>query len=769
MARIKGVLEFVETTAAASITPPLPDHDIGNLLLVFVVADGVDTTFTTTESSAGWNIGGQQQSSGLTTSACRAGWFYKTASSVDELFVVNSTSTTWAATAICIEGAHASIPIDASNTNGVLINANPGVSVAFSAASIDTATINTLVFYTMFNSLSAPSPFPGVRNVSEHDTGAISVGIGMIPQAVVGATGTWDFHTEDHTLTTQNSVSFTIAIRDSATPTVLPAYLNKNHAQILTPFRGIVASIRGESTNATNTNIYTNMPALGKSKWKRVMQYDSSTATFYNADSLTTTANDASTGDFILFNNSPVPGSGDYVAFCKDTPFASISILPTTAGAGTAVFTWEVLRGTTWTAVTATWGYWVTTTLTNNTFPALTIGQVHSMILTPADLRKLFSIWKPSTLNGVTGYWMRCLFPATGTLTTNPTYTYIIPSEGISFYDAFANVADTGAVPFHNSTSSTPSVYATTVPGLSGTYWNIGSSIAPYTATGKIIIGTWNFGTPRDYIDAGARSELSGISMALIDSLWNERIYYIGGYKAKDTYTNQRGVYALQFDALTKTYNEYFNSVTNISKIGVFARQIRGAGLQYYSQCVAYGVPILSGGTESNPIINSEFLNTFAIDYYYPLPLIREGSCIIPLQLGGEDPLYLNLDVLLLTFACITTEPDAFSSEPYLNIHVDEGYLGLILEGSDGDVIKITNSVLSSVSTWRFEITEFASTSATYDFSGSTIINANVTLQRVVTFNSMVFSGCPSISVVECDLVNCTITNVPSTNDSFIT
>src|SRR3989304_1225633 len=126
MAIIKGKIEFVETVAATAVTPPLPEHVIGDLLLVFAVADNVVTAFTTTDSSSGWTIGGQSQSPGTTTSACRSGWFYKVAESAEELLVLNSASTTWAATALCIEGANTTTPVDASNGNGITIAANPG-------------------------------------------------------------------------------------------------------------------------------------------------------------------------------------------------------------------------------------------------------------------------------------------------------------------------------------------------------------------------------------------------------------------------------------------------------------------------------------------------------------------------------------------------------------------------------------------------------------------------------------------------------------------
>lgn len=746
MARQIGRVEYVETTATASIQPPLPSHVAGNFLLVFAVGDNVITAFTAT----GWTIGGQLQSGGTTTSACRAGWFYKIAASSAETITITSASTTWCATALCYEGVHATTPIDVSNGNGIAIAANPGTATAFAAASVTTTTANALVLWTMFNSLSTPSPFPGVRTVSAHDTGAIGLGIGMIPQAVAGATGTLDFYTEDHVATTQNSVSFTIALRDSATPTVLPAYLDKAHATMLTPFRGITASVRGETVNATNTNVFTNLSHIARGQSKAVFHYKTVGAVFTD---ITAAANNVTTGDFTLLNAGF--GVNDYIAFCSDAPFGGLSGVSTVAGAG-GTFAWQVFDGTTWNPITVTFGSWVTTTWTTFTWPAATVGVKWSMVIDPAILRKISSIWKPATLNGVTGYWIRNVFTAVPT--TNATFSYIVPSEGGVSYDALAAAADTGGNPFHNSASSTPSVYAATLPGLSGTYRTLGTGIAPFTPTGKTIVGTWTFGTARDYIDAGARQELSGVCLSLIDATWNDRTYYIGGYGAKDTYQNERNVYALQWDAVTKTYNNGNPQVnpTTFSHVGIFARQIRGAGIQYYNQCVAYGIPKLSGGTSANPITNREFLDTFAIDYYYPIPLIRKNECIIPIQIGGGDAVKVVLDSLPLTFPKLTTEPNAFATEQYCSYHYDSAYLGLIFDGRAGDIIKITNSPLQSESRWRFEFLATATNTCTWDFKGTSVINAKVTLKPVTTFDLMTFRQCEISSIVGCTVTNST-------------
>jgi len=767
MARIKGITEFVETVATLAIDPPLPEHVSGDFLLVFAVADGVALALAAT----GWTIGGQSVSGGTTTSACRAGWFWKiAASSVETINIATTTTTTtWVATMICIEGAHASTPIDVSNGNGITIAANPGTATPFQAASVIVANANALVFWTMFNSLSTPSPFPGIRTVSAHDTGAIGLGIGMLPQVATGASGTWDFYTEDHASTVQNSVSFTVAIRDAATPVYLPAYLDKTHAAMLSPFRGITASVRGEVNNATNTNIYTNMPAMGLKQSTKTFHYDNSLATFYD---VTTAANNATAADLYLFDNTNPTAVNDYIAFCMDTPFPSISLLCSTTGVA-GVFVVEVLNGSTWTSLDTVstalicWKYWVTTTLTNKIDTTFVVGTVTSLYLTPAAHRKIVGIWKSSTLNSVIGYWMR--IRSTTAPTTNPILSWIMPSEGIGTYDAAAALADSGGNPFHNSYSSTPAIHSATVSGPAGTFLALGTGIAPYTPTGKLIIGTYTFGTARDYVDTGSRSELSGIAFYLTDASYRQRFYYVGAYQANDTSQDDRNVFALQWDAVTQTYSMGNTALTEISRAGPAQRQIRGVGADYFNQLVAYGVPKLSGGTSGTPITNADFLNTFKVDYYYPIPLIRTGVCVLPIQFGGGDALFLNLDALILSFPRLTTEPNAFASEAYCTMHVDVDYLGLIFDARAGDVCKIINSVISSDSSWRFEFLATASASATWDFSGTSVINAKVTLKNVTTFNLMTFSTCKSIDATGCTITNSTIKLVPATSGTLTT
>jgi hypothetical protein len=743
MARIKGIQEFVETTPTDTITPPLPDHIAGDLLVVFAVADNVVTAF----SAAGWTIGGQQQTAGTTTAACRGAWIYKLAASTNESITITSSSTTWTVSALALDGVNQSTPIDVSNGNGILIAANPGTGTAFQAASVTTTTANALVLYTMLNSLSTPSPFPGIRTVSSHDSGVTGVGIGAYIQSSASASGTWDFYTEDHASINQNSVSFTIAIKDVATSASrIPAYLNKTHANLVTPLRGATPSVRGESWNISNTTLYTNIPQIGRRLSKKVVQYDDSASTFTD---ITTAANNATTGDFTLLAGTPA--ADDYVAWCADAPFASLSGLHTTLGDG-GTNTWEVLNGSTWTSISVTFGQWVSVNWTTFTWPAAPIGAKYSMIISPADLRRISAIWKPSTLNGTTGYWIRNIYSSAPV--TNPTCTYIVPSEGPTFYDAIGAAVDSGANAFHNSASTTPTQYSPTVPGLSGTFLTLGNGIAPYNPANKILVGTWTYGTPRDYVDSGSRSELSGVAVSLFDAGWNDRTYYVGGYQTTDTDQNGRNVFAFQWSANSKTYNDLGTNLTEVSAVGVFGRQLRGNGIQNFNQLVAYDIPKVSGGTATNPIDYQEFLNTFDVGYYYPTPLIDNNVSIVPIQFGGADPIRMELDSFALSFAELTTEPDAFTNNTRCAVHIDENYLGLLFDGRSGDVIKLTNGIVSAPNSWRFEFLASASNLCTWDFSNTTVVNATVTLKNVTTFDSMTFRNCSSLDITGCNINN---------------
>jgi hypothetical protein len=149
-----------------------------------------------------------------------------------------------------------------------------------------------------------------------------------------------------------------------------------------------------------------------------------------------------------------------------------------------------------------------------------------------------------------------------------------------------------------------------------------------------------------------------------------------------------------------------------------------------------------------------EFLDTFNVKYYYPLPLIYNNVAIIPIQLGGADTVHLDLDSLSLTFSELTTEPNAFDNNAKCNIHVDENYLGLLFDGRSGDTIKLVNSSISSPNSWRFEFLATASNLCTWDFSNTAVVNAVVTLKNVTTFDSMTFRNCSSL-----DITNCVINN----------
>src|SRR3989344_7314955 len=97
--------------------------------------------------------------------------------------------------------------------------------------------------------------------------------------------------------------------------------------------------------------------------------------------------------------------------------------------------------------------------------------------------------------------------------------SYMRPMYGYTLYDAVAALADSGGNPFFNTSSTTPAV---AVQGEWGAqYVTLGTDVTPITPANKFIVGTWQYNTPRDYVDTSRRAELGGIAINFMDSSFN--------------------------------------------------------------------------------------------------------------------------------------------------------------------------------------------------------------------------------------------------------
>jgi hypothetical protein len=92
---------------------------------------------------------------------------------------------------------------------------------------------------------------------------------------------------------------------------------------------------------------------------------------------------------------------------------------------------------------------------------------------------------------------------------------------------------------------------------------------------------------------------------------------------------------------------------------------------------------------------------------------------------------------------------------------------GIKLYPKTGDTIKFTNCLFISESRYRWEFDASSATSGwTGDFSGITIVGANVTLQAVFTFSGMKFIDCPVFTLNAAVMQSCTFQGTTVTGGS---
>jgi hypothetical protein len=130
---------------------------------------------------------------------------------------------------------------------------------------------------------------------------------------------------------------------------------------------------------------------------------------------------------------------------------------------------------------------------------------------------------------------------------------------------------------------------------------------------------------------------------------------------------------------------------------------------------------------------------------------------------GGTYPVYLNLDGTAIEFPKQYDESIAQAS--YNSV---DNVCGLTYYAGASDVIKHKNSVVSSSSRYKWGLHASSSASASYDFSGLSVIGAGtITLAIAITITELTINNYSTLDISSADLVNCTILNVPSANDSM--
>lgn len=129
----------------------------------------------------------------------------------------------------------------------------------------------------------------------------------------------------------------------------------------------------------------------------------------------------------------------------------------------------------------------------------------------------------------------------------------------------------------------------------------------------------------------------------------------------------------------------------------------------------------------------------------------------MPIRFGnsGVNPINMELDSTAIEFGKFYSLKDKLVN--YCSV---DSFAGLGYCPGSGDIIKHTNSIVSSDDSyyWRIEPGASGAPNANYDFDGLSIIGANpCTLRPVTTYSNMSFSNCGQINATGCYLQDVTI------------
>jgi hypothetical protein len=153
---------------------------------------------------------------------------------------------------------------------------------------------------------------------------------------------------------------------------------------------------------------------------------------------------------------------------------------------------------------------------------------------------------------------------------------------------------------------------------------------------------------------------------------------------------------------------------------------------QVYAQIVA-------GGDETYPVGTDDLV---AVGKSFILPLFQKTGASgmvanAPIRIGGGDAVNFQIDSGVLQFPRIYD-----TAKKEIAYHAPTNNIGISYAGKAGDVIKHTNSLVSAPSEYYWEIHTSATSEATWDFAGLSIVGARVTLRPVMTFSGMTFTNC---------------------------
>jgi len=328
-------------------------------------------------------------------------------------------------------------------------------------------------------------------------------------------------------------------------------------------------------------------------------------------------------------------------------------------------------------------------------------------------------------------------------------------------FDAGASVVDTHINPYSAAVSTTPTTSATALTGF-----ELGFPTTSINMSTGWIVGTLMESGPK-LANFNEGTIAKGGTFLSIGSTTNYRIFQV---MARDNLVNTEGraVFSVQANQTQTQSGQSATAptITAIDKLCILNRGNTATLAQYCCDFHLINKIIAAGGDSVTPVDSEGLYN---IGKFLRVKIIqRQGASglmpLVPIQIGGGDAINFQIDAGAMQFPRIYDR-----TKKEINYHGANNAIGISYAGKSGDVIKHTNSVVTSESPYYWEINSAATNAATWDFTGLVVVKATVTLRPVMTFDKMSFSGCGSISALSCAVTNTSVSGVPATNDSLLT
>lgn len=708
-----AVTEFTATGTTGG-TADMPVHESGDIILLFA---SKDATGAITQTGAVYT----SLQSGASAGAWGGAWWLRAASANEAGFVGTWTADTAVMVAVSIGGVHA------TNAPTSVRDAADDSTIPYTTTgTLNTPSANCLIVASCHaDAVQGPTPWPtDLQVLYAGDSGEAGLGVGWTfePGSGVSCTGKRFFGG-----TADDVRCITVCIEDiSGGSTTRNAYVDPTSTAptFLTPLTGAALSVDGRSWSLPGT---VTVPMLGRN-----------VGTYFNHDGTTFTDDTTDINDVGTADVNPTNTTSGVIYFGDSAQFSALTIAVSTAGTGSPASVWEYWNGSAWATLSLSSGVAGDLNFTatgNKTF----------RFKPPAD-------WATTTVNSVSAYWVRRRQTANWTVAAVLSQACL---DGIgNLFDTVAATADSGVNPYHTSNALSGPATTPDTNQIVGNEYLSGTAI---DMDPGYLLTQLRYVAPRDGIDVGLMGKHKGISFGVFDTSNNYKMWTVAGKDARDSNYTDKIVCGLQPAQATDTTWAKLGSLNaaSIDTVYMAATSAFGAVAAQFSQLLLVnGSTIISGGTSTTPIEFDDITGAL-VKGCGLFPVVKAdgkaATFYVPLQMGGADQ--ANISCSLSTFQFPTQASLAAKRGTW---HVDDNVIGIEFYGLSGELREFLGCTFVSDSAyyWRFNASHSAS--STTDFTGSTVVKANVTLQSTVTLDSVTFQNCPTFALNSAVLSNCT-------------